>query len=442
MPMKRNSRILFITRRLQREPTDGSSAYSGMLIEWLQAEVRDFHILWVTDKPEGCRFVWREPRHVSAFKGSLHVPGWVKWGGWHILALPKRWLSHIMQIVSPWLYQRWMCASGRISHKDAKQAIGGVEKSPVSSWDRLCSRAETGGIRSIIRELDPDVIVVNYAYLLSFLEGGFREQVKGRVAVVTHDVLSERSNALGGSPLFKGLRWTQEMEASLLSRADAVVAITGQDAEAFRRLVPSNTRVLTMPMCVEVKPVQQIESKSGRVLFVANTAEHNVEGLAWFLEAVWPRIRQVHPGAVLRVVGSIQKCFEPKLGEGVDFAGFVDDLSGEYREAAVVVAPLIHGSGLKIKVVEALAYGKAMVATPAAAQGIREGEMAMRVVPVDAEDFSAAVGVLLQDDGSRHMLESAARALAIKEFSREACFRDFSAWLSFEPVTGTNAHAN
>jgi glycosyltransferase involved in cell wall biosynthesis len=97
----------------------------------------------------------------------------------------------------------------------------------------------------------------------------------------------------------------------------------------------------------------------------------NREGLEWFVTEVLPLVRQGHPEARLRVVGS-----GPELGaglgrvDGVELVGAVDDIGSELRRAAAAVVPIQWGAGTRIKILEALAHRVPVVSTTLGAEGL------------------------------------------------------------------------
>jgi hypothetical protein len=110
----------------------------------------------------------------------------------------------------------------------------------------------------------------------------------------------------------------------------------------------------------------------GPILFVASLDYRvNVNALQRFATVVWPKMRQRHSGATLRVVGgglgATAKAALEKI-EGVEVAGFVDDLEEEYRRALFSVIPIWEGGGTKIKILESLAFDRTcVVAAPSCA---------------------------------------------------------------------------
>ena len=145
------------------------------------------------------------------------------------------------------------------------------------------------------------------------------------------------------------------------------------------------------------------EPDPGSLLFVGNLAggrkNPNVEGLLWFVEHVLGPIRDQVASARLRVGGQMDDDLEARLDaiDGVDLLGFVDDMPQTVRRAAVNLAPIRFGTGTRIKVLDALAQGGAVVGTTLGCEGIDlvDGEH-VRLADTP-EDFARACVELLRD---------------------------------------------
>jgi glycosyltransferase involved in cell wall biosynthesis len=150
----------------------------------------------------------------------------------------------------------------------------------------------------------------------------------------------------------------------------------------------------------------------------------NVRGICWFINSVWPLIRQAGLPVEFRIVGA---GLRPRLAArwrrvaGVNVVGFVDDLKTEYRNASVVVAPVVDGGGTKIKVLESLQYQRATIVTPQALRGyehvIKDGEAVF--VAGDAAQFAERVLQLLRDRGLSRRVGYAGAAIVDSQFSRD-----------------------
>jgi len=244
-------------------------------------------------------------------------------------------------------------------------------------------------------------------------------------ATVMHDLFHARADQFTGSA--DSVTAIDAMaETRLLSQADAVLAIQATETEFVRQHVPGTLSILA-PM--PAHPVSNPQpGDADRLLFVGSNTAPNVLGLGWFLEMVWPEVQARRPASVLSVVGTVGAALG-SIPKGVRILGLVDDLAEHYAVAGIVISPLHQGSGLKVKLIEALAHGKACVVTGVSLQGV-EALLANAVIKADdAPDFIAAISHLQDDDEGRFALATTALAAARGHFSPEACFADFTAWL-------------
>ncbi|MFA6044165.1 MAG: glycosyltransferase [Phycisphaerales bacterium] len=150
-------------------------------------------------------------------------------------------------------------------------------------------------------------------------------------------------------------------------------------------------------------------------------------GVARFLKNSWPEVLRRAPKARLRLVGSgMSDALRQEWSRlpGVDVIGTVDDLSAEYARAAVCLVPLFEGGGSKIKVLEALAFGRPVVVTHHSLRGynhvLREGESLLAAS--DDEGFAIAVAELLGDPVRAATLAETGQRLVRTHFSRDEFF--------------------
>ncbi|MFD2578375.1 glycosyltransferase [Novosphingobium colocasiae] len=148
-----------------------------------------------------------------------------------------------------------------------------------------------------------------------------------------------------------------------------------------------------------------------------------------FFDQVWPSIRRQRPDTQLDIAGSVASAFPGGGPPGVHFHGMVPDLAPLYAAAGVAISPLTFGSGLKIKLVEALAHGKAVVATATTLQGVEDTCGGAVIQADDAARFADAVVALAQAPDRRVALAAAALDCARRHFSSQACHAAFIAWL-------------
>jgi succinoglycan biosynthesis protein ExoO len=270
---------------------------------------------------------------------------------------------------------------------------------------------------------EADIVLADYGFLTPGIPYALSPAATS--VVVMHDLFSGRPEASASCGARGGVAvLTEAAEADLLARAELVVAIQPEDAAAARRMLPRGHRVLVAPMAIDAVVSPQ-PGEGGGLLFVGGGAAPNVDGMRWFLEKVWPRIRAQLPNVGLTVAGDVCGSLGSMTRRpGVTLLGRVKDLAPLYRKADLVISPLQFGSGLKIKLVEALAHGKPIVATSVTVQGFArmlEDTVAIADTP---HEFAAQVVRLLTHPGERMDRAVAALDFARDRFSTEIAYSE------------------
>lgn len=216
---------------------------------------------------------------------------------------------------------------------------------------------------------------------------------------------------------------TVQAEIEAWHRADMLAAVTEEDRATMLEAVPGKA-VHVIPHGVDLStrpnlgsvPGEGPEAEGKTILFLANFAyAPNADGAVYLCKEILPRIRSAEPSATLFLVGNDPPAEVRSLaGEGVRVTGRVPWPDDFLKAADVVVCPLREGGGIKAKILEALAAGRAVVTTSIGAQGMQPmASDAMRI-----EDrpraFARAVVDLLRDEVARRSLEAEARRMATR----------------------------
>ncbi len=164
-------------------------------------------------------------------------------------------------------------------------------------------------------------------------------------------------------------------EGQFCSQSDAIVATSDIDASRLTKLVPGK-RVHVIPNSVDCTDYEAIRSNPGTTLFfsgILNSAS-NVEGLMWFIDEILPRVRAHMGSALPRIVVAGANPTSYITGRlraaGVELYTNPPSILPFLAEAAVVFAPMKSGSGSRVKILEAMAAGRAVVSTPKGAEGL------------------------------------------------------------------------
>jgi glycosyltransferase involved in cell wall biosynthesis len=162
------------------------------------------------------------------------------------------------------------------------------------------------------------------------------------------------------------------------------------------------------------------------VVFSGNLEYHpNRSAVRFFARDVWPRLREGRPNLVWRLVGKNPGAVAEFTAADprIEVSGPVEDAVAELARSRVAVAPLLAGSGTRLKILEAWAAGLPVVSTPLGAEGLgaRDGEHLL--LAQGASAFAAAVDRLLACSDLRRSLASGGRLLLEKEFTWPAAWR-------------------
>ena len=303
-------------------------------------------------------------------------------------------------------------------HSTNKQAAHLVDRyiltrGPSWDWEQNIEKFDAGwffgGIMIAMKELNR-VVAVQGEYL--WMAHSLTVVTDGIVKIIdTHDLMHKRAAIYDPHGIKPYCRISREREAEQLNKADVIIAIQDREAKEFEAMCPER-KVVTVGHWVDDIKAYPCDESSNIIMLVGSDNPSNVMGANQFL-AHWHEIRKQCPDIELRVYGSLCDKIEP--APGIELYGFVQLLDRAYATAKLVINPTTLGTGLKIKTVEAMAHGRAVVSTPCGAEGIHGGVCVSWSLPRD-------IIRLLNDDEARHKLETEAHAYASENFSTEAVF--------------------
>jgi polysaccharide biosynthesis protein PslH len=242
-----------------------------------------------------------------------------------------------------------------------------------------------------------------------------------RWALSTHNVdsamLRDTARGLRGMARLRLLARAVEtaaVERRAAPHAGAVLCVSESDEAHFRAL---GARTLLVPNGVDDAlldaPAPPAAGES--VLFFGQLSyAPNALGLRRFLAEGWPRLAAARPAAELRVAGEGAPPDLAGAAPRVRLLGFVDDLRAELSRCALVLVPVWHGGGTRLKALEALAAGRPFVSTPLGAEGIGFVDGRDGLLAADPAGLAAAAAAVLADPALAARLAAGGRALAAR----------------------------
>jgi polysaccharide biosynthesis protein PslH len=224
-----------------------------------------------------------------------------------------------------------------------------------------------------------------------------------------------------------GREWrkTRPLEAQVCRSFDHVLTVSDEDQQTIRQEFGID-HISALPTGVDTDFFHPVESSPvpGRLVFVGSMDwDPNEDGVVWFLESVYPLIRQAVPNASFVIVGrkpsSRLRAIAGKA-QSVEVTGGVPDVRPYLSQAEVVVVPLRVGGGTRIKIPEAMAMAKAVVSTPIGAEGLPFQDGKQIRLEEQPQDFANAVVELLRKPPLRKAVENAARNEVVANHGWEA----------------------
>jgi glycosyltransferase involved in cell wall biosynthesis len=287
-------------------------------------------------------------------------------------------------------------------------------------WAADCRSEEyRSALERLLDEWRPDVVEIHLQVMAQYVDGPARRSIP-RI-LVDYDPASAWASELlemssGPRRLVRQLEveaW-RRYERATRPRFDAIVVFAERDLEAVEPSAGGATLV-RVRLAVDVpRPLDHEGSEPPTILFVGGFAHHpNTDAALWLARGIFPRVLERVPEAQLELVGHEPGDEVRRLGQGpVSVHASVPDVTPYLDRAAVVVAPIRIGGSMRMKVLEALAAGKALVATPRAAEGVDATPDVHFVVAASEDQLVDALATLLLDRERRGALGATARAWA------------------------------
>jgi len=229
-------------------------------------------------------------------------------------------------------------------------------------------------------------------------------------------------------------------EADLLARYSLVLTTSQNDAAEAQRIAPA-ARVAVYPNALPVSETPRVEEEPV-VVFSGNFEYHpNIDAVGWLVSEIWPEVRRRCPDLRLRLVGRGDQFIRHLLPSGMDIetTGPVEDARSAIARARIVIAPLRSGSGTRVKILEAWAAGRPVVATSLAAEGLECRDNEHLIIADTLQKYGTSIAQLNANPSRRAELAVDGRRLCEEKYTWPA------AWKLLDPIplirsTGTGRY--
>lgn len=245
----------------------------------------------------------------------------------------------------------------------------------------------------ILKRYEYDVVITFYTYLADF----FKEQrIHAKKVYFMEDSMFLQQYAWDKDRV-KGISLGKLIDEEIrrLQYFDEVFCISNDERIFYEKITGKRMHFLPHLMPENITPVNTpLSERKWDVFFIGFRNSFNIEGLEWFIEKVYPLLNK---NLKILFVGSATNDIKVKY-ENIDVFPFVPDLEEIYANVKVVICPMFQGTGMKVKVVEAMSRGLPVVCNERGVDGLPDKSMCGCLVTQEADIFAGYINKLTEDE--------------------------------------------
>jgi polysaccharide biosynthesis protein PslH len=283
-------------------------------------------------------------------------------------------------------------------------------------------------LNEVLTRFNPDIVQIEGVYLCEYI-GLIRKISNAKIVLRQHNVehIIWKEIAKHTPNIFHKIylsilwRRLKKYEINAMEKSDGVIAISDLDQNGFKTLCPG-IKLTSIPHCISTNPVNLTHHKSNTDFFYIGALDWlpNQSAIKWLVNNVWPLIVSEYPDLKLHIAG---RNAPPELSQklkntkGVVFYGEIENQETFFLQHAVLLVPLFSGSGIRIKILEAMQYNCLVIATAKAIEGI-DAKPGVHFLQADTEiDFFQKIKQVLNNKAIFEEITKNARELVQNNYN-------------------------
>lgn len=315
----------------------------------------------------------------------------------------------------------------RVKAKDAFLNLFSKKSYHVS---RFISDEFTKKLKALLQEINFDIVQLETLYLTPYIDT-IRKYSKAKIVMRSHNVeheiwerITQNTSFLPKKYYLKHLtKKLKNYELQHLNSYDALVAITQRDLDLFRKL-GFNQKGCVAPIGLDMAnyyPDYDSFRKPLSLSFIGSLDwMPNTEGLVWFLENVMPKVQERFPKIELHIAGrNMPKSLLAYQSKNVILHGEVESSTEFLNQHSMMIVPLLSGSGMRAKILEAMALGKVSLTTSIGVEGINATDQKEVLIADTVDDFIKAIEKAQALGGQLETVGRNARTFAVEHFDNK-----------------------
>ncbi|MBW4360786.1 glycosyltransferase [Flavobacterium taihuense] len=268
---------------------------------------------------------------------------------------------------------------------------------------------------SILKSNEYDYIIISYAYWAELvIDNPYIKEAK--LCIDTHDFLTSQFQYLRSFSLGKYF----QKEIELLRKFDKIFVISVEENYLFSQFM--RKEVITLSHIIENNLTEKGVEKKYDLIYVASSNSHNVSAANWFFKEVFPLLsKEINIVVIGKVCDYIQD------DENIVKIRFAENLNDYYLQSKVAICPMLSGTGLKIKVIEALSFGLPIVCNTRGVDGMSSKFNNGCLVTDNPQEFARSIELLLSDKKYYFEISNFGREYFIINNDKETCYKKIDA---------------
>lgn len=293
---------------------------------------------------------------------------------------------------------------------------------------RFDSENVKGKLASILRKSKYDLIQLEGLFVSPYIDL-IRKLTSAKIALRTHNVESEiwRHLAKNSSGLKK---WYYSLlanrllnyETETIRKVDFIIPISKDDLVRFKEMGFSGEYFISPTGFTFTTSSENNHPNNTKSVFHLGSMDWrpNLEAMDWFIQHVWPEVSKKHPDCVFHLAGknTPSNYFEIN-NPTIQVHGEIDSAQEFMMNHAIMVVPLFSGSGMRIKIVEGMALGKAIITTRIGAEGLDVKHNHDILIADTAQEFISCLDRCLSDSDFCNAVGDNARKRAMEFFDND-----------------------
>lgn len=288
---------------------------------------------------------------------------------------------------------------------------------------------------TILKSDEYDIVQLEGLYLTPYVST-IRQFSKVRIVLRAHNVENQIWRRIAHCTKNPLKRWylkhlalaLNAYEQEHVNDYDALACITQNDADAFRKM-GCRKPISVIPFGITPEIIDNVTEEENSLFHIGSMDwMPNQEGINWFLESVWPALHKEIPEVRLYLAGRKmpERLMKAQI-EGVNVVGEVADSSYFIGSKQINIVPLLSGSGIRVKIIEAMSLGKTVVTTSIGAEGINYTDGKDILIANTPEEFIAQIRRCVADKEFCRQIGQNAYELIVKEYGTQALTKKFLA---------------